>query len=350
MQNGVDVIIQDMNVLGNGQLVHNWGTLVREGLAGKGIQNIKAKTSQDVRTVGDNNIYNTQANKVKLNFDSPSTDSSGIGSVYGGSINNLANTNVIIGGGDRSPGDPNGGNGGIEAINNDSDNRRDDRDDKRRREFLFVKSSNVIITIFTGFNLNRNPYIPFNKSLRKFIITQGHDGEELLKILDHIETYGDVKFTNVKLKALADIYLKVYEYVRATNAALLNWIEGAAHGLVEHGCDNGSDVWRRLYNRYIPAAEDLQNLPMEEFMMPKPIAENKIDNLFIEIERRTEWYIKADGQGEAMNAKWVRAALIKNLPKSITQHLAIPLRQAQINDAVYNLKKDIFTRPQHRAS
>ena len=109
--------------------------------------------------------------------------------------------------------------------------------------------------------------------------------------------------------------------------------------MVEHGCDNGLDAWRRLYNRYIPAAEDVQNLPMEELMMLKQIAEQEIDNLFIEIERLTEWYIKADGQGEAMNAKWVRAALIKNLPKSITRHLAIPLRQAQTIDAVYNLMK-----------
>ena len=131
--------------------------------------------------------------------------------------------------------------------------------------------SNVSITTFTGFNLNRNLYIPFNKSLRKLIITQGHDGEELLKILDHIETYGETKLTNVKLKALADIYRKTYEYARAINAALLTWIEGAAHGLVEHGCDNGLDAWRRLCNRYIPAAEDRQNLLMEELMMLKGI-------------------------------------------------------------------------------
>ena len=40
-----------------------------------------------------------------------------------------------------------------------------------------------------------------------------------------------------------------------------------------------------------------------------------------------------------MNTKWVRAALIKNLPKSITQNLAIPFRQTQTIDAVYNLVK-----------
>ena len=38
-----------------------------------------------------------------------------------------------------------------------------------------------------------------------------------------------------------------------------------------------------------------------------------------------------------MNNKWVRAALVKNLLKTITQHLTIQLRQAETVDAVYNL-------------
>ena len=69
----------------------------------------------------------------------------------------------------------------------------------------------------------------------------------------------------------------------------------------------------------------------------KPVIEGKIDPLLMEIERIMEWYIKADGKGESMNNKWVRAALVKNLPKTITQHLAIQLRQADTVDAVYNL-------------
>lgn len=85
--------------------------------------------------------------------------------------------------------------------------------------------------------------------------------------MDHIEKYGEVNFTNIKLKARVDIHPKAYEYARVVNAALLTWTEGVAHGLVEHGCDNGLDAWRCLYNRYLPAAEDLQNLLMEELMM-----------------------------------------------------------------------------------
>ena len=38
-----------------------------------------------------------------------------------------------------------------------------------------------------------------------------------------------------------------------------------------------------------------------------------------------------------MNNKWVRTALVKNLLKTVTQHLAVQLRQAQIIDPVYKL-------------
>ena len=84
-------------------------------------------------------------------------------------------------------------------------------------------------------------------------------------------------------------------------------------------------------------AEDLQNLPLEELMNLKHVIEGEIESLFMEIERITEWHTKADGKGESMNNKWVRAALVKNLPKIMTQHLAIQLRQAETVDAVYNL-------------
>ena len=87
----------------------------------------------------------------------------------------------------------------------------------------------------------------------------------------------------------------------------------------------------------MPGADDLQNFLMEELLFLKPVSEQEIDSLFIEVKRIMEWYIKADTNGENMNVKWVRAALIKNLPKAITQHLAIPLRSAHTIDAICNL-------------
>lgn len=168
-------------------------------------------------------------------------------------------------------------------------------------------------------------------------MAQGCDGDGLLKILDHVESCGDNKFIATNLKALYDVYPKAYEYARAVYAALLNWTEGAAQGLVEHGCENGFDAWRRLYNRFILGAHDLQNLLREELMSFKPASEQQVDSLFTEVERTMEWYIKTDVNGESMNVKCVRAALVKSLPKTITQHLAIELRKAQIIDATYSL-------------
>ena len=338
---GNTVYISDINIVNN-NIVHNWGKLLREelGRADNQInQTTKVKTLQDVKMASNNDKYNIPKDKIKPTLVSPRTGSSSNDSIYGGDMNNLARENKGNGDGGESngggsPGDPNGN--GSNTVHRRW-NIRDDGDDRKRREFLLVKSSNINITIFAGFNLNKNPFIPFNKAIRKLILTQGGDGEELLKILDSIEIYGEQKFTNTNLRALSEIYPKAYEYARAVNAALLNWTEGAAQGLVEHGCDNGLDAWRRLYNRYIPGADDLQNLLMEELMLLKPVTEQEIDTLFIEVERIMEWYIKADSKGESMNTKWVRAALIKHLPKTITQQLAVQLRQAQTIDSIYNL-------------
>ena len=47
--------------------------------------------------------------------------------------------------------------------------------------------------------------------------------------------------------------------------------------------------------------------------------------------------IKAVSIGESMNNIWVRATLVKNLPKTITQHLAVQPSHIEIIDASYNL-------------
>ena len=297
-------------------LVHNWGRLLRLEMgrdAGR-THITKAKILEDVRWAGESNVCDKFKIRGRLQVEFANTSSPGTWSNYCGKLNRLADGDNDGIGGDRSPEDLGGDQGG---NNTGTNNRRDDNSDNRRREFLFVKASNVNINTFTGFNLSRSPYIPFSKFILKLILTQGHDGEELLKILDHVETYGDKRFTEAKLQALAEMYPKAYEYARAANAALLNWIEGAAHGLVDHGCENVLDAWRRLYNRYIPAAEDFQSLFMEELMMLKPVSEAEVDALFTEVERLTEWYIKTDSKGEATKAQWVRTALIKQTPASL---------------------------------
>ena len=113
---------------------------------------------------------------------------------------------------------------------------------------------------FTGKNLQSYPYIKFNNQIRRLILTTGEDGEELLKHLNDIEKLGNEKFTNEDLHNFAKEVPKALEYDRVVKAALLNWISGIAQGLVEHGTECGFDAWRKLYHRYIPLADDMQNI------------------------------------------------------------------------------------------
>ena len=83
--------------------------------------------------------------------------------------------------------------------------------------------SNIIIQVFSGQDLNSNPYRPFNKSLNRLIYNQGADGEQLLEILEGVEKYGATKFDNVNLQILLQQYPKAAEYNRAITSLLLNY-------------------------------------------------------------------------------------------------------------------------------
>ena len=119
------------------------------------------------------------------------------------------------------------------------------------KEFQLVNARNVNINPFSGRNLATNPYLPFNNALRRLILVQGHDGEELLNILNEIEQCGDEKFTKDDLKELSTRYPKAYQYDRAVRLALLNYTTGVAQGRVKYGVECGLDAWRKVYNRYI---------------------------------------------------------------------------------------------------
>ena len=69
----------------------------------------KAKTLQDVRTAGDNNVCATPMERIRMDFNSPQSSSTGNNSTYGGEFNQMATGVTGNDGGDRSPGDPNGG-------------------------------------------------------------------------------------------------------------------------------------------------------------------------------------------------------------------------------------------------
>lgn len=169
------------------------------------------------------------------------------------------------------------------------------------------------------------------------MLAQGSDGEVLLKVLDKIEALGTTKFTNEQVNVMIAKYPKAAECDTAIKSALLNWTTGTANNIVRHSVNNGFDAWRKLYNTYVPLAQDLQNILICELMSIKPVAGNDIDSLFNEIERITDLYVKA-GPADDLSDKWMRAAVLKNLPEKISTALAIDLEKgnASRRDAAYH--------------
>lgn len=143
-----------------------------------------------------------------------------------------------------------------------------------------------------------------------------------------MEQSGDVKVTKEDLRDLVAQYLELYQYDRAVKFASLNYTTGVAHGRVKYGFEGGLDAWRKLYHRYVPLADDLQNIPIRELIVLKPVAETDVDNLFSEVERITELYIKV-GESDLLQEKWVKAAILQNLPDKLVITLSMQLRQAK---------------------
>ena len=157
---------------------------------------------------------------------------------------------------------------------------------------------------------------------------QGKDGEELLDILDDVEQFGDDKVTKQDLRELANKYPKVYQYDRAVRFALLNYTTGVAHARIKYGVEGGRDAWRKLYNRYVPLADDLQNILIRELIAVKQVAETEVDNLFSEVERIIELYIKA-GESDVLQDKWVKAVILQNFLDKLVTTLSMQLRHAK---------------------
>ena len=205
-----------------------------------------------------------------------------------------------------SPGDPEprdynnryiGGNGG---------------EDRKGKEFQLVNHRNLNIVQFTGKQFSSNPYMPFNNAIRDLILTQEQDGEELIEILELVESFGGEKIINNYLDNLFKLRPKVYEYSRAVKAALMNWIGGVAKGLVKHGVEHGLDAWRKLYHKYVLLAEDLQNLLIQDFMSLKTVIESEVFNVLTDVERTRDLYIKASADEDNLSDRWIRAAALRN--------------------------------------
>ena len=96
------------------------------------------------------------------------------------------------------------------------------------------------------------------------------------------------------------------------------------------------DAWRKLCNRYIPLAEDLQNISIRELMAIKQVNEAEVDSLFAEIERIIEQYTKS-GETEPMQEKWVKAAIMQNLPSQLVTNLSMQLKTAKTVEDMQNI-------------
>ena len=207
----------------------------------------------------------------------------------------------------------------------------------RKSEFVLVKSSNINIAKFTVANLITYPYLQFYKFIKRLMHNQGEDGELLIDIFTEIETEPTEKFTNAKLKEMVRQYLKVAEFNRAILSVPLNYTDGIAKGMVEYGVDNGFDAWRRLYNHYLPFAEDLQQILIQELYSLLPGTENNTDTLFNQVERITELYTRVGKTDDAMSDKWIKVAVLRNLPKRVTKDLALQFKDANIVNGVRNI-------------
>ena len=173
--------------------------------------------------------------------------------------------------------------------------------------------------------------MPFNNAIHRLILAQGPDGEILLKLLDTIEALGNNKYTNEQLQQIISIHPKVAEFEVAVRAALLMWTSGVANNLVRYSVCNGFDAWRKLYNKYVPLAEDLRSIFIQELMALKPVGESELDAMFNEIERITDLYAKI-GTKESISDQWIRAAILKNIPEKVAKDLAMDLRKATSAD------------------
>ena len=74
---------------------------------------------------------------------------------------------------------------------------------------------------------------------------------------------------------------------------------------------------------------------MQELYALKPVSENDIDSLFMEVERITVLYLKASVSEDPMLEQWVVAAIMRNLPKQLTRDLALELKKANRIDDIH---------------
>ena len=72
-------------------------------------------------------------------------------------------------------------------------------------------------------------------------------------------------------------------------------------------------------------------------MSPKPVAEQDVDNVLAEIERITELYTKAGTETDAIQDRWIKVAVMQNLPDRLITNLAIQLKNADFVEEMQSI-------------
>ena len=158
----------------------------------------------------------------------------------------------------------------------------------------------------------------------------------LIQILEDVERYGAQPYDKDKFAALAQQCPRAYEYNVAIQNVLENYTTDIAEGMVRYGIHNGFDAWRRLFHHYVPLADDLQQLFIQELFELKPVDEHNVDKLFNDIQRISEWYIK--NGTEALAEKAVSSGRKKrNFPIKLSIELSMGLRKFNIVDEIHNV-------------
>ena len=309
-------IIADRNCV-EGHIVADWGVRVRQRFADR-----DAEQSSN---------YLIFANKVTKRFQFPVSDSSPERDA--GVIMDLRSQNHSND--DDDFGDIGDGSGtGPRAP--DRRRGRDSNFEDRAKEFQSVNFRNMTISIFSGKKLSSNPYINFNNQIRRFIFAMGEDGVELVNALNEVEQPGNQTYIAEDLSKLAKDVPKAHEYDRAVKVVFVNLIIGIPQGL-EHGTEGSFDVWRNLFNRYIPLADGMQNIFIRQLMGLKQVSENETDSLFDEIDRIREQYIQIGSKQGPMNDKRVRAAMLQHLQDKVVQTLAVELKRVESVEDIYSM-------------
>ena len=177
--------------------------------------------------------------------------------------------------------------------------------------------------------------MPFNKAIKKLIKAQGAKGINLTTILDNVETYGEKPYDNSKLMALAEQEPRAHEYSNAIQNVLETYTIDLAESMIRYGIHNGVGSWRKLYHHHVPLAGDLQQILIQDLFDIKPVSEADVDKLLVEIQRISEWHIKAGSEGIA--EQWLVAAVNRNLPLKTSTDRFMELRKLTIVYQIQNV-------------